>query len=432
MMNFVSKKSFGFLTFALAGGNYYAMAMSMIAGVVVGRYVEPSVLGAFGAFSLVLGYVPIAQLGILNGLNRELPYYIGKGETERAHELASAALFWALLIGGGCGATLLIMAGWNFCRGNCENVVGWGTHAALVVLLFYNTHYLQMIYRTSHDFVRLAVARVCESTTSVLLIILVVWFGFYGLCIKALAVALVSASILYYWRPVRVWPHWNFAAVQHLFKIGCPIFVVGQMYMYWPVLLSTALLSTLGKEGMGLYTVVAMAATALEVVPMAIGQIVYPRMAQEWGRCPSVGGIIKVAYKPVLFSFLGTIPFLVIAHFCVEPAVKLILPKYVAAIPAVKWNIWLALVICLQPVNNVFNVVKRQGLYLSSILIGMSVTFVSLKLLLQHEVSLVVFPQAMLIGKVVFIAMCYFFVWWIWRNDKLKKGYDGKSVSDVA
>lgn len=416
------------LTTVVAGGNYYAMAMSMIAGVVVGRYVDPEVLGKFGAFALVLGYVPFLQAGVLNGLNRELPYYIGRGERSRVEDLAAAGQFWACLLGVIVAVSIMGMSVWNVVSRNWENAIGWGTQAIMGFLLFYNTYYLQTTYRTSSDFAHLSIARVCESTANVLLIVLVVWWGFTGLCVKTLLAALVSVIILFLWRPIHVRPRWSFDCIRHLFRIGCPIFVVGQAYMYWPVIVSTCVLSTLGKEGMGLYTIVRMGAVAMETIPLAIGQIVYPRMAQEWGRCPSVGGILRVAYKPVLFSFLGMIPCMMIASFFVEPAIKLALPKYVAAIPAIKWSIWLGLIVCLQPVNNVFNVVRRQRLYLIAILTGMASTFISLKLLLTHHVSLVAFPQALLIGKSVFVFLCYFFVWSIWRHSK--KGGNAYSATN--
>ena len=412
-----NSKSVLFLTAAVAGGNYYAMAMTLISGVVVGRYVEPAVLGKFGAFGLVLGYIPFLQVGVLNGLNRELPFYIGRGEVDRVKLLAAAGQYWACLIGGLVCSVLMVLSLWSLFCGRFENAAGWGVHAVLAFLLFYNTNYLQMTYRTSHDFARLAISKVFESTTSVLLIVLVVWWGFYGLCVKAFAVAAVSLIILYHWRPIRVWPRWDWFGVKHLCTIGFPIFLVGQINSYWSVIVSTCLLSTLGKTGLGLYAIVTAAATAAETVPLAIGQIVYPRMAQEWGREQSVAGIIRVGYKPVLYSFLGMIPCLILGEYLIEPAINFLIPKYAASIPAVKWSIWLALVYCLQPMNNVFNVVRRQKLYLIAILVGMATTFVSLKLLLAHRVELAVFPQSLLIGKTVFMCVCYLFIFRLWRND---------------
>lgn len=411
------KKSVLYLTAALSGGNYYAMVMHMVAGIVIGRYVEPGVLGKFGAFSLVLGYIPFAQLGILNGLNRELPYYIGRGEGERVNTLASAAQFWACALGGIVGAVLLVLSLFYAVIGNFENALGWAVHAILAFLLFYNTYYLQMTYRTSHDFARLAISKVFESTASVVLIVMVVWWGFYGLCIKALLVAFVSLGILYWWRPIRVLPRWDWSSIKHLFSIGCPIFIVGQIYSYWGVIVSTCVLATLGKTGMGLYTIVVMSLAAMETVPKAVSQIVYPRMAQAWGEKEDIGNILKVAIKPILLMFLGLIPILVLANYLVGPAIEFLLPKYVAAIPAVKWSIWISLICTLDPITNVFNVVRRQRLYLALILTGMIATFVSIKVLIVFEGNtLAVFPQSMLIGKTVFMALCYFVIYRIWKR----------------
>ena len=413
------RKSILHLTAAVAGGNYYAMAMHLIAGIVIGRYVAPEILGKFSAFGLVLGYVPFLQVGVLNGLNRELPYYVGKGEQDKVMSLAAAGQFWACLVGGVVAVALLCLALWNAFQGNWEDVTGWGVYAFLCFLLFYNTYYLQMTYRTSHDFARLAISKVFESTVSVLLIVLAVWWGFYGLCVKALMVAIVSFGILYYWRPIHVLPKWNFAEIAHLFKIGCPIFFVGQIYAYWMVILSSVLLATLGKEGLGLYTIVTMSITAVDMVPIAIGQIIYPRMAQEWGRESSVRGLIRAAYKPILYSFVGMIPFLVVATICVSPAIRFLIPKYVDAIPATQWGIWTALIACLAPINNVFNVVRRQLLYLIAILVGMGATFLSLHFLVSETPTLVAFSQALLIGKCVFIVICGIFIYKIYRQDSI-------------
>ena len=69
---------------ALAGGNLLAMALRMGGGLIQARLVDPAVLGYFASFALVLGYAPFLQLGIFNGLNREFPLFIGKGNPAHA------------------------------------------------------------------------------------------------------------------------------------------------------------------------------------------------------------------------------------------------------------------------------------------------------------------------------------------------------------
>ena len=69
--------------------------LRMLGGILQGRCVPPAVLGLFNGLGLVVGYAPFLQIGISNGLNRELPYFVGKGDQQRVKELAAAAQAWA-------------------------------------------------------------------------------------------------------------------------------------------------------------------------------------------------------------------------------------------------------------------------------------------------------------------------------------------------
>ncbi len=185
-----------FLVSSLVGGNFVSMLLRMLGGFLQAKCVLPAVLGLYGSFILVLGYVPFLQLGILTGINRELPYFIGKGDRQRVQELAAAAQAWALAVGGIVGLALCGIGCWQLAHGEWQLAAGWYTTAVLTVLLFYNTNYLQLTYRTSHDFARLAMSSVVENSVSLVLVVLVALFSFYGLCLRALLTALVSVAFL--------------------------------------------------------------------------------------------------------------------------------------------------------------------------------------------------------------------------------------------
>ena len=71
-----------------------------------------------------------------------------------------------------------------------------------------------------------------------------------------------------------------------------------------------------------------------------------------------------------------------------------------------------------QSTFHTFNVVRRQDLYVVAILLGMGATFGSLLWLIRDGASLAAFPQAMLIGKIVFILVCYLFLAYLVRKDR--------------
>jgi hypothetical protein len=58
-------------------------------------------------------------------------------------------------------------------------------------------------------------------------------------------------------------------------------------------------------------------------------------------------------------------------------------------------------------VLNVYNVVRRQDLYAVAIVLGMATYVGALMWLTRDGVSLVAFPQAMLIGRAVFTVAGY-------------------------
>ncbi len=394
------------------------MAMRMVGGLVTARLVTPATLGLFNGIGLVLGYAAFLQLGVLNGLNRELPYYIGKGDRGRAEELASAAQAWALMIGGTVLVALLGVAGWYLAHGSMMRAVGWFANAILAVFLFYSVNYLQMTFRTSHDFARLALVNVAESAFGLMLLTVVAFLHFYGLCIRLVLMGTLSATLLTLWRPVRVGPKWSTVQLKHLLRIGGPIFVVGQVFAYWAVIDSTLVLKFVGAKGMGLYAVVLLATSALQLVPQAVSQVVYPRMSEHYGKGDKLADLMRIAWKPIGITSLGLIPVIGIALLVVRPVTQFLLPNYVEAVPAMRWALLLPLLTSFQPANVIFNVARRQGFYAVAIITGMAIYGGSLMWLIRGGVSLAAFPQAMLIGKTGYIILCYVFINHLIRSER--------------
>ncbi len=392
---------------ALAGGNVVASGLRMVGGFLTARATQPAVLGLFNGLGLVQGYAPFLLLGITNGLNRELPYYVGKGDHARVRELAAAAQAWAVLLGGLAAVALLGVAVWQLMLRQWALAAGWATNAITVFFLFYGTNYLQVTYRTRGDFARLAFVNVVQNTVLLAGVALVWWLAFYGLCLRALLGGIIQVSLLWYWRPVKVLPAWNLGHLRHLLKIGAPIFAVGMTYAYWTTLDATLVLHYLGTRGLGLYALVLMSGATLQLLPDALGQVLYPQMAEQFGRTGDVRAMVKSAVRPMAFSLLAMAPLVAVGWWLLPRVVNLLLPKYAEAIPAAQWALLTPAVACLAPVNNVYNVVRRQDLYAVATVLGMASYYGCLRWLLRGGSELVAFSQAMLVGRVIFLMASY-------------------------
>lgn len=400
-------RSLGFLVGALAGGNLISSALRMVGGVLQARFVAPSVLGLFNGIGLIQGYTRFLQVGILNGLNRELPYYFGKGDHQRVKELASAAQAWAIVLGVTVAVSLNGVAVWYLIHGDWLPAAGWATNAITVFIFFYGGLYLQATYRTAHDFARLSFVNVVQNAAAVVLIVLIVLMNFYGMCLRAIISALAGLAMLHYWRPIPVRPAWNLRHLKHLLVIGLPIFGVGELYQFWQTLEGTLVLQQLGRHGMGLYAMVVVVFTTLEMLPMAVSQVLYPRMAEQYGRTGRLGGLFRMSILPMLATAAGMVPLIVAGWWLAEPLTRWLVPNYLEAVPAMQWSLLPPLAISVAPIHNVYNVARRQDLYIVAIVLGMASYVGTLMWLVRDGATLVAFPQAMLVGRSVFVAVGY-------------------------
>ena len=390
------------------------------------RYVNPAALGTFVSIGLALGWSRFCQLGIFNGLNRELPYYYGKGDYQRAGELAATGRAWAMLLGMLVGGAFLLMSALSELQGQRELAIGWSAHAALAFFFFYGTLFLQATYRTAHDFARLSTATVVQNAVGLVLVALVYWYGFNGICLRVVLSGLAAVLILQYWQPIRTPADWRFRQLWHLLVIGFPIFIVGELGSTVWLLVDNTLVSVyLKKEGLGLYSMVGVARDTLEILPLAVGQVMYPRMTEHYGRTHDLLSTMTMAIRPSIYLVAGMIPIVVAGWFLAAPMTKLLLPKYIAAVPSMQWSLLLPLVLSFACVHNVYNICRQQVLYAVVILLSMGSYAGTLMWLCRSGAYLEAFPQSLLVGRIVFVLAGYLFLvplYWSWRKRQAATG----------
>lgn len=398
-----------------------ASALQLISGFLVAKAVDPKTLGHFNGIALILGYLPFLQMGVINGMNREMPFFVGKEDFVRSNSLAACAQAWIVVISAVSFIALLGISFWNMIDRQWYDAAGWLTFAVNGVLMFYGTLYLQTLFRAHHRFSRLAAVNVIQSATGVFLVIAVWFFSFYGLCIRSIGTGFMGLLLLWRWSPIQLRPHFNLPSLLHLVKVGFPIFVVGQVYAWWEILNRTLLLHMMGKESLGLYALSVMCMASLMIIPIAVSQVSYPRITQIYGGSGNRQDLIRYLTKPFLLLVLVMTPVVMISWMALPIVVNGLLPGYKDGISAAQWSVLIPFLASFQIFNNIFNTVGKQHLYLCTILIGITAYGVALIKLTQHEVYLSAFPQAMLIGRIAFILSAFLFLsfmWWYGEGTK--------------
>jgi O-antigen/teichoic acid export membrane protein len=400
-----------------ASGNYFAMALSVVGGLLTSRLIEPAVLGLYNGIGLVQGYAPLLHLGVDNGLRRELPYELGKGSGEEAHLLCSAARAWSLAVNALVAAVLLGVAAWTAAHGRWNEALAWLTTTAGAGWVLYGQGYMQSLYRTSGDFLHLTRVTVVQAGVGFLLVAAVWRFGFAGLCLRGIVLALVGLVLTRRWLPIRVPPRVDKARLLRLFRIGVPIYAIGQLGVMWGLLNSTLVLALMGKEGLGLFAVAHLVAGAANLAPQALSQVLYPRMCETFGRTGRIKETLALAPGPVIVTLAVTALAVTAAWWLLPHFVNWALPKYAGGVAAAQWTAVGVLVQAFAPVNNIFTVIGKQARYGAAMLVGIGVNAAALVLLTRRGVYLEAFPQAVLMGRAATMAMSLLMAWALIRTE---------------
>ena len=267
----------------------------------------------------------------------------------------------------------MALAAWYLLQGNFEFAAGWATNAVMIFFLYFGINYLTVTFRTGHDFARLALVNVVQNALALALVALVAVFSFYGLCLRVLISSAVGTALLYYWRPVRVRPKWNFSHWKHLLAIGFPIFVVGWLYALWTVLDSTLVLGYLGTEGMGLYAMAIMVGGAMDLVPTSVAQGLVSADGREVRPQRQRQRLVRHVAQAHHGGLRGYRPFgcprmvLDSSGSCLRVAqIRGRHPRHAMEFADRRRS-------ALAPINSVFIVAKRQDLYAVAIVLGIAV-----------------------------------------------------------
>ena len=356
----------------VVGGNAVTSLISLITSVFVARWTTPYEMGLWNLALLVSIYAPVLQMGVFNGLNRQLPYFLGKGDHDTALSMAAVSYAWCLVLTVASLVMTLLAALLFLLRG--ETLHSYGALAiGLIVTASWMTQYLTVTYRTSAEFGRLAGRNTVVAFISVPLTLLVLALGYIGLMMRAVLVALLGVASLLYRRPVRVAPVWNRALFLHLCKIGMPIWFLGQLGVFFLTLDRIMLADS--PLNLGYFSISIQASAFASMIPIAITMVMYPQMVHAYGESNQAMPAWRLARKGALTaSALGAVAalsgWLLIPHF-----IELLVPAYQPGARAAQWACLSGLAMGFSVYNNIFNVIGRQDIYLLSLAVGLAVFF---------------------------------------------------------
>lgn len=329
---------------AIVGGNSTSALLGAIGGIFVSRFVDPETAGSFRSYTIPLMYLTFLHLGTFDGLNRQIPLYLGQDRPDLVNSVASSAAAWNRMVSAVVSAGFLLLSGWSLVHGNVHAMLGWAAQALVTWAVFYGG-FLGATYRTIDHFVAMARIQTFQSVLSFGLVFSLPLLGFSGLCLRSAFPAAIGAWLLHRWRPLKIAPSFRRKPFLDLVRIGMPFCFWGSLYTsLWLALENTLMLALGGVRGLGLFAVAVMLREGICILPQAVHQVLTPRIVQAYGREGRLGATQGFVYRLVPPLAIGMAAIVVALSFALDVVVPVLIPKYTDGLALMKVSLWMGVV----------------------------------------------------------------------------------------
>jgi hypothetical protein len=319
-----------------AGGNLLVSVIGGLGGLLQARWVaNPQIVGEFNKYGIITSYFYIGLVVVHEGLMRQFPYLIGKGDSVEASKVSAAAKWWYLFATWLFTLVFLGLTAYSLAKGNFRAAVGWATQIAVVWGIVYGA-YLNVMYRTSLEFKQLSYNNLITTIIGFLAIGFVKLWGYWGLALRLSINRIVFIYTHRHYLPVRVKACWDPKRLLSLIKISLPLAIPG--YIRTSCLSATlcyVIFRYCGEAGLGNYGIALTFQSFALTFTAALNQMFGVKLTSKFGETEDVFSSLRYIKIPIILSFLASIFLALGLCIVIGPFVRFFLPQYVDTIPVV-------------------------------------------------------------------------------------------------
>lgn len=298
--------------------NYLATAFSFVSSFIVRKVLGPLTMGLYSELMLIFEYGRFHHFGMINALEREVPFYMGKKKLQKVEEIKKTVLTFIAFTAFNVGIILFIVSFF-------VDVHKIGLRfLALLILIETIVSFYEALLQSYNRFKLWSLFIVFIGFIEVLLkIVFVIKFGFNGLLSAMVLIGVITIAIYYFWGKCKVDFHakMHLAEIFELLKLGMPLIIFRFLYVLSTSIDRLVIIFLLGRLQLGYYSIATMAYNYLTLLPKFSYKTLYPKFIKDFGRKESIEDVKKYLIIPnrvfacffsVLIGFaVITIPFLV-------------------------------------------------------------------------------------------------------------------------
>ena len=318
-----------------SGGSVAKAFAQMVVGFIVAKFVSPEDFGLWNTISLALTYSLFLQAGLINGLNRELPFLFGKGEEKEAMLMAGTVQLFTLIISV---LVLVVGLGYIVLNQNPDPRFTYGIlGVVLLIVLNYYQNYLFSTFRSKDSFLNLSKLQFIHAGVNLLTLVLVFYYAYYGWVLKSVLVSFIYVFFMHIKRPIKVKLLWDTKSFLKLLSVGLPIFGLAYIESIAATTDKLLLVKYTDMKQVGIYSFSFYIFSSFSILPSSIASYIYPKMTYNYSKTGDKLIIWNYVRKITLILLVTLLPIAIIGYFLCPYMVDLFFPKYHESITSMQY-----------------------------------------------------------------------------------------------
>ncbi len=346
-----------------------AQIVQMFCGLAVLAWIVPSEIGIWLALQAAEAYALWIRLGVVNAMNREYPFLLGRGEGAEAllhvQTTASYMAGCAVMLGLGFAGSALFMhgagAGWQLA------LVCFGIHSAGGLW----RSFVEATFRGGQEFGSLVRLQLVGAILQILTLPLVWRWGFEGFCLRSVLLASLLTACWHFARPVKAGFRFDRRVLLKLLREGLPLFASNYLTSVTAQFPRIILIAAGGTALLGLYAPIGALLAAGVLLPSTLLTFLLPRQNFEFGRGRDVRKLAAQGWRRAGLLCAALLPVGVIGWWGAKMVVEHWMPEYARAIPALGFAAATVVLSPLRLVTSLFSTLKAWWPMMTHVLAGL-------------------------------------------------------------
>jgi O-antigen/teichoic acid export membrane protein len=393
---------------SFAGSSMLLSVVQLVANVLILRWVPPEELGVWHTIVVLKSYALIFNIGVSNGLNRELPFLLGKKHIRLARSVAQSALFVSLVA---AVTVLLLFSSWALFSTDYNVRLSLLVVAVVSATTFINIYY-GTTFRTNQAFFVFSKINAALITIELLTLILPALYGFSGFLLRLVVIELLKLILFLKFQPFPVFPRFRWLPFKFLVSTGMPLFISDYLSAITETFKRVILKGASSFEMVGLFAPALAVYTLNGLLPQTMGRYIFPKLNYGIGQGHSMQALWEKNLKFSLLCMLLMVPIVLVGWFAAPPAIRFMFPEYSVGAHAAQIALFSGLFMPFAMLMNFFHAIKHWASIYTLIAIKLVLLFVLQWSFVRIMPPLEGVAYGTLIAQVIYAVVIVLFGFW--------------------